>query len=53
MHIMSAMRNNSLNFPTSNDFSDNSEIEFEDLIDFSEIDYMNLRERVNSENSQG
>lgn len=51
MHIQAAMRNNSANFP--NLPNDDSQMEYDSLIDFEEIDEMNLRERVNSENSQG
>lgn len=51
MHIEAAMRNNSANFP--NLPNDDTQIQYDSLMDFQEIDEMNLRERVNSENSQG
>lgn len=51
MHIQAAMRNNSANFP--NLPHDDSQILYDSLMDFEQIDEMNLRDRVNSENSQG
>ena len=53
MQIEAAMKEKSF-FPSNqHDESSDSYLEYESMIDFTEIDELVIKDRVNSENSQG
>ena len=53
MQIDAAMKNRTYFQPERHDETNQSMIEYETLLDFTEIDEVDIKDRINSQNSQG